>query len=249
MRASAVIHSARAGKLSDLPAWIFYQPLGCKPAQYQRKPENPIVYGSWFTADEPATPVLAPATMIWTDKEVRMSENMKRLVGQWTPEGETREAIKFWLDCLQVVTLGFGILAAVWTVSTYFSQEAHRLEAVKRELRQPYEEKKLELYLEAAQVVAHLAATPREKWGDYEARFWQLYWGELAFVESMTAAEGLKTADGSIGPKPSVESLMVDFCNHTFPNRCSTTDKLLAEKAAIELARHASEEIRKKWEK
>jgi hypothetical protein len=195
----------------------------------------------------------------------------------WAPERETRAAIKFWLECLQVVTVVLGVITAAVTVFGYVSQreaaakaDADKLATVKRELRQPYEVKKLELYLEAARVVAHLAATPREEWGDQEARFWQLYWGELAFVESTKAAEGLKTADGSTGPEPSIESLMVDFCKHTFPGRCSTNDRFLVAQlvaaksedqiqsilsaqdmlaAAIKLARQASQEIRDDWEK
>jgi len=105
-----------------------------------------------------------------------------------------------------------------------------------------------------------VAATPDIDKEATEARFWELYWGELAFVESTVSEEERG------GPKPSVERLMVEFCHHYFsPERCvkggsqgpdpnakSGFVKLLGapgETEAIDLARHASEEIRHEWEK
>jgi hypothetical protein len=90
------------------------------------------------------------------------------------PNRETRSAIKFWLDCLQVVTVIGGIITAVVTFRNYKDEQTARateqadranaqeqhaketLAATKRELEAPYEEKKLVLYLDAARVLAHL---------------------------------------------------------------------------------------------
>ena len=221
----------------------------------------------------------------------------------WAPKEETRIAIKFWLDCLQVVAVAGGVVAAVIAWSNYkaeiektrleqdnkaqarldLEEQRHReqeqrakdqeqraieqekrskeqLEATKRELQRPYQEKKLNLYLDASRVLAHLAAAPDVDKDATEARFWELYWGELAFVESTVSDEERG------GPKPSVERLMVLFCHQYFtpqrcvkggsggpgPNSASGIIKLTGapgEVEAIDLARHASKEIRDEWEK
>ena len=171
------------------------------------------------------------------------------------PDEPTRIAVKFWLDCLQALTVVAGIIVATSTVLYHHRQQAQYLAATTRELQQPYEEKKLALYLDASRVAAHLAATPdldREK---NEARFWELYWGELAFVESR------KTDEANGGPTPSVETLMIDFCHTYFSpsSRCHTKTAVdehpvekdstnTREKAAIDLAHQASKEIRMRWE-
>ncbi len=188
-----------------------------------------------------------------------------------TPREPTQVAIKFWLDCLQVVTVILGIITASVTFISYRDaqvryaaeqaaraktqeqQSMAQLDATRRELERPYEDKKLELYLDAARVLAHLAATPDVDRELTEARFWELYWGELAFVESLTKNE--RTKD-----ERSVERLMVNFCHVYFePNRCTAegggasgvekTRRTPTEKAAIEMARRASQEIRDRWEK
>jgi hypothetical protein len=119
----------------------------------------------------------------------------------WAPSRENRIAVKFWLDCLQVVTVVAGVSTAVATF-VYHSidqrdraaeQERHtreQLENVQIELQKPYQVKKLQLYLDAARVLAHLASSPSVEKEKSEARFWELYWGELAFVESRTKDEG-----------------------------------------------------------
>jgi hypothetical protein len=171
----------------------------------------------------------------------------------WAPSEPNRKAVKFWLDCLQVVTVVAGVSTAVATFVYHSSDQRDRaaeqaghmqeqLDNVQRELERPYQEKKLHLYLDAARVLAHLAASPTVDKENIEARFWELYWGELAFVESR-------------GPNPSVESLMVEFCRHYFgAERCSRagtgegkgrTNE--AEGAAIEMARAASKEIHDEW--
>jgi hypothetical protein len=184
----------------------------------------------------------------------------------WAPSEGTRVAVKFWLDCLQVVTVIAGVSTAVGTF-VYHSrdQQARAIEqgaradeqlaAAKRDMQRPYQEKKLTLYLDAARVLAHLASSPSVDREKMEARFWELYWGELAFVESRTEEEG------NGGPKPSVERLMVQFCHQYFnPERCRggnadprETVKVRTNAgeaaAAIELARGASKEIRDQWER
>jgi hypothetical protein len=186
------------------------------------------------------------------------------------PDEETREAIKFWLDCLQIVTVIVAIVTAYITFHNYTSEQGARateqadraraqeqhakeqLAATKLELARPYEEKKLALYLDAARVLAHLAASPDVDKEKTEARFWELYWGELAFVESEFKDE----ASGQ--NKPSVERLMVEFCHTYFsPEKCTAqggpggaqkSQRTPIEAAAIEMAHQASREIRDRAE-
>jgi hypothetical protein len=168
----------------------------------------------------------------------------------WAPTKANREAIRFWLDCLQIVTVVAGVVAVGGTfysnsmaeqarLNEQAQRDTEQLAAIKRELERPYQEKKLALYLDAARVLAHLAASPNVEKESTEARFWELYWGELAFVESRTIDEAKD------GP-PSVEKLMVQFCKQYFKERC---DKSESQAAAIKMATQASKEVRDLWEK
>jgi hypothetical protein len=77
-----------------------------------------------------------------------------------------------------------------------------------------------------------------------EARFWELYWGELAFVETQQVAD-----------------LMVTFCLKHFASdesklaKCRTRGSRdlhsppTLEAAAINMSQEASKEIRDRWEK
>lgn len=57
--------------------------------------------------------------------------------------------------------------------------ETRRIEAAK-----PFLERQLALFTEATRVVAQIAVAPAAPGSDkLKARFWQLYWGELALVE------------------------------------------------------------------
>ena len=181
----------------------------------------------------------------------------------WAPSEPNQNAVKFWLDCLQIVTVVAGVSTAVATFVYHSADQRDRaaeqarhtqeqLDNVQRELQRPYQEKKLNLYLDAARVLAHLATSPSVDKENTEARFWELYWGELAFVES-------RTIDEAAGPNPSVERLMVQFCHQYFGSeRCTSTGSGSpasgvktrtnpGEAAAINLARGASREIRDDW--
>jgi hypothetical protein len=179
----------------------------------------------------------------------------------WAPSEQNRTAVKFWLDFLQVVTVIAGVSTAVATFVFHSIDQRTRaadlernsreqLTNVRRELQRPYEEKKLNLYLDAARVLAHLATSPSVDKENTEARFWELYWGELAFVESRTEDEKSRS-------NPSVERLMVQFCHQYFgAERCTTgggssgsakDSRTPTERAAIEMARGASQEIRAQW--
>lgn len=148
----------------------------------------------------------------------------------------TQENVKFVSDIIQTLVIVFG---GMWAVVTYVGQQKAEIESTRRELQRPYDERQLDLYLEASRVVAHLAKQPTGPEKDMlEARFWELYWGELAFVESRV---GTVPAD----QKP-VEALMVEFCRQYFGDtRCHADSPALS--AAIGLARQASDEVRRRW--
>jgi hypothetical protein len=95
---------------------------------------------------------------------------------------DIQETVKFLAGIIQTL---FIVLGGGWAVYTFATQQEADIKATQRELARPYYEKQLSLYLDASRVVAHLAKQPtgREK-EELEARFWELYWGELAFVES-----------------------------------------------------------------
>jgi hypothetical protein len=151
-----------------------------------------------------------------------------------SPKGWRRvaEDCKIVGEALQPFAL---VVAGAFVLVTYVVSEGHVREERAIELRRAYDEKQLELYAEAARVSAHLASAPADD-PDRRAnvaRFWELYWGELAFVESTE-----------------VETKMVDVCERYVssddPSKCHATDQSTAG-AAISLARTGSTEVRTRW--
>jgi hypothetical protein len=162
----------------------------------------------------------------------------------FSPTRQTRTNIKFYAELLQAAAI---IFTGVWAAFTYHHQTQdqkkraiEQAEAVKRELRKPYDEKQLSLYLETARVVADLATLPQ---GDererVERRFWELYWGELAFVESSVSGWALNDEP--------VEQMMRQFCDRMFEtSKCVTAgDDRLSD--ALHFSRQASDEIKERW--
>jgi hypothetical protein len=148
------------------------------------------------------------------------------------PGAKAQQHVKFVSDVLQSIAIIFTIL---WAAYTFYDQVRQQNAATVRELRRPYDEKQLDLYLDAARTVAHLAVIPPGSDQAVEARFWELYWGELALVESRA-------------PDPnSIEARMVGFCVQYFgTERCHSAGDA-KRKAAICLAHLASDEIRDRW--
>lgn len=156
---------------------------------------------------------------------------------RWSwPSEETRTKWEFVFNGMKALAI---VGAAIWALWTYTQNSIEQREAVRRELRKPYDEKQLAIYLEAARVVAHLASMPNAS--DKEAtekRFWELYWGELAFVESQ-----ISVTDNS------VESLMVTFCQGYFGmEKCHSKPETDIQNALL-LARQASYEVKSVWDK
>jgi hypothetical protein len=168
----------------------------------------------------------------------------------------TRDWRKFASDCKIVgeALQPFAIVVACVAIAiacglalnTYMvSLEGHAREERERqafeesyraiELRRPYDEKQLELYVDAARLAARLATIPAK---DPDrpallARFWELYWGQLALVESRE-----------------FEVEMADVCevyvSHDDPSRCHAPEGS-ALKAVVKLGQQGRKDIRARW--
>jgi hypothetical protein len=150
------------------------------------------------------------------------------------PSKQTRENWDFVFKAVQALAI---LGAAFWALWTYTSNSIEQREAVRRELRKPYDEKQLNLYLEAARVVARLSLPNDEHRAENEARFWELYWGELPFVEDSKTREKI-----------------IAFCKIRFSNQScgdnrnqKDTGQNTEAQASIDLSLTASCQIRKRW--
>jgi hypothetical protein len=134
---------------------------------------------------------------------------------------ETRKNWKFLFDSIQSAAVVIGVL---WAAYTYWDTR-------NRELQKPYAEKKLEFYTDAARVLAHLASSPSVKKEETESQFWELFWGELPFVES-----------------EKIKDSMEMFCNAYFADaRCSKAAAEGMPKIAKNMSEQASAETRATW--
>lgn len=142
-------------------------------------------------------------------------------------------------DALQPLVL---IVSAIAAVVTFYTSERNKAADRAREARDraevrslPFYQKQLDIYAEAARVSARLASTPESDPGYpvVVGRFWELYWGDLGFVESSDVA-----------------SRMVSICRAYVsakdPERCTTTDKA-GQGLALDLAHQAASEIKARW--
>ena len=88
----------------------------------------------------------------------------------------------------------------IWGMFTYFDARERESETRRIEATKPFLERQLQLYTEATQIAATLATVTTDS---IEAktmqRFWELYWGELALVESANVEYAMKNfGDGLI---------------------------------------------------
>ena len=147
------------------------------------------------------------------------------------PTNERRELVKFWVECTQALTIIGAIIGAVVTYFWHYDTRTLGLRA-------PYDEKQLSLYLEAARVTARLAKTPTDE--NTINRFWELYWGELPFVEFLGVKAKMKAV--------CVARFTVVECGDE-PGQLEKVPNSANVKAALDLSTCASAEIRKKWER
>lgn len=156
------------------------------------------------------------------------------------PSIRARNNVALWAQVMQAVAIIGGGAWAAWTyhhqVQDEKDQAKGHTQAVERELERPYYEKQLNLYLEASKIVADLATLPDgEERKQAEQRFWELHWGELAFVES-----------------PTVEALMKGFCVRLYDTPLSNPPKCTHREDtpigdALNFSHTARDEIKTHW--
>jgi hypothetical protein len=151
--------------------------------------------------------------------------------------------LKSFGDAIQPFVVIFSAVGAVVTFA--ISEHDKAIDRV-AELSQPFYQKQLDVYAESSRVVARLAIITKEDptYRETITRFWELYWGDLALVESQTS-EAANYSD-----EKSVEQLMVAAClkyvSADDPNKCTSTSGTPFEQA-ITLAHRQRDELQRRW--
>jgi hypothetical protein len=84
----------------------------------------------------------------------------------------------------KVLTLIGGVIAFGWGVYQFMMNQRGQSETRRIEATRPFLDRQLKLYTDATQAAATIAtSTSNEEVTGARARFWSLYWGELALVE------------------------------------------------------------------
>jgi hypothetical protein len=113
------------------------------------------------------------------------------------------------------------------------SQYLQTLTEAQREAKKPFYEEQLALYLEATNVASRISAPLSED--DEKAaivRFWQLYWGQLALVESQDVARAMMA--------------FKDVLEDTTLTREDRAAQL--KRKTIDLARQCRESLKESWD-
>jgi type II secretory pathway pseudopilin PulG len=105
---------------------------------------------------------------------------------------------------IKIFPILVAIAGGLWTVQTYFAnlEQTSRQEQAAQEkeqhsqllqAQQPFLEHRWKAYIETSAVVGQLVAldTSEPAWQDARRRFWELYWSELAMVETPTVASAM----------------------------------------------------------
>jgi len=152
-----------------------------------------------------------------------------------------------------------GIFVALWGALTWWADYQARLQKeqadrslalviAKRDSQKPFLEKQLQFYFEAAKVTAKLATLAQsisdkgpgweQSWDWAHRRFFELYWGELAVVESPEVAAAMVRFRGPLDN--------LKLCNSTPTMNCSTEQKSL-EQLSLALASQIRKSIEQPW--
>lgn len=145
---------------------------------------------------------------------------------------DRKRLLDFRLSLIQTAAL---IVAGIWVLFTYTAGRIDEMNSARRELERPLYEKKLALYAEASGIAARLLMDPQKIDDATRNRFWDLYWGELAMVESRAGNSDLNSAP--------IESLMVAVCGQVFDKGCHDDNA----RKALTLAHQAGDELQEEW--
>jgi hypothetical protein len=141
------------------------------------------------------------------------------------------ETLKFITDLSPFGTALTIVVGAVWVALKYFRSEKDAAIARLFESRKPFLELQLKLYTEAAQVAGKLAVADigQEEFQKAVYRFWELYWSELAVVESNAVERAMMKVGDALGKMQKGEARSV------------------LEQAVLELARALHDGIVTEW--
>jgi hypothetical protein len=132
----------------------------------------------------------------------------------------TEEQANFWDSFCKVIGLIGLLLGGVWTVGTYLDNKAtadtladhNRLEAARtasREARKPFLDKKLELYTQAAKIVATIGTADTNTRQEAVKEFWVLHWGDLAIVEDSDVQASMEDVAKCLRQRPQCNAAQI----------------------------------------
>jgi hypothetical protein len=116
-------------------------------------------------------------------------------------------------NTLKVLTVLGAIVSFVWGVYQWREKSSQELEARKQESQRlvetrrieatkPFLERQLTLYAEATKIASQVATQGNSESGKKAlARFWELYWGELALVENRSVEAAMKRMGDALRAK------------------------------------------------
>jgi hypothetical protein len=116
-------------------------------------------------------------------------------------------------NTLKVLTVLGAIVSFVWGVYQWREKSSQELEARKQESQRlvktrrieatkPFLERQLALYAEATKIASQVATQGNSESGKKAlARFWELYWGELALVENRSVEAAMKRMGDALRAK------------------------------------------------
>jgi hypothetical protein len=106
----------------------------------------------------------------------------------------------------KIVTAIALVGAGGWTVTSYLLHRSDELRIAGIQARSPFEQKRLELYVEAVSSAATIATSKdANEVGKAKDRFWTLYWGPLALVEDNTVENSMVKLGGCISDQKKCE--------------------------------------------
>jgi hypothetical protein len=88
------------------------------------------------------------------------------------------DEMKIWVSVIG------GVVTFIWGYYQWRERSIENLKARRLAITKPFLEKQLELYSEATRVASQVAMKLGKEGDEARARFWELYWGELALVEN-----------------------------------------------------------------
>jgi hypothetical protein len=120
---------------------------------------------------------------------------------------------------LKILTVLGAIASFLWGVYQWREKSSQELEAQKQEsarlvetrrieATKPFLERQLALYAEATKIAAQVATQGNSDSGKKAlARFWELYWGELALVENRSVEAAMKRMGDALRANASTQEL------------------------------------------